>query len=201
MLTKSQAARQRVRMRWQNTEKREVLMAKEQAIIEIIDALIAAYPRNDVGKKTIPIYVQMLSDLPVEVLAMATKYHITTCKYFPTIAELRQAAADIVCDMREIPDPHEAWNIYLRHRNDTALFDEYHPCGNEFLDRFFSAMGWKKMLTNSLMADRSQFIKAYENYLLRERKEIALTPDIHGFIEEGKTNSEIKQLAERLSVT
>ena len=176
-------------------------MAEEKTIMEIIDVLIAAYPRNNISKRTIPVYVQMLSDLPVNVLAMATKYHITTCKYFPTIAELRQAATDIVCDMREIPDPHEAWNIYLRHRNDTALFDDYQPCGNEFLDRFFSAMGWKKILTNSLMADRSQFVKAYENFLLRERKEIALTPDVQGFIEEGKTNGMIKQLAERMRVT
>jgi hypothetical protein len=172
-------------------------MAEEQTILEIIEVLISAYPRNSVSTKTIPVYVQMLSDLPVKVLAMATKYHISTSQYFPTIAEIRKAAADIVCDMREIPDPHEAWNIYLRHRNDTALFDEYQPCGNEFLDRL---MGWKKMLTNSLMADRSQFVKAYENFLLRERKEIALTPDVHGFIEEGKVNDEIKQLAARWNV-
>lgn len=175
-------------------------MAEEREILEIINVLIRAYPRNDISKKTIPIYVQMLSDLPLDILAMATKYHIVNNKYFPTIAELRQAATDIICDIREIPDPHEAWKVFIRHHNDNAMLDEYQACGNEFLDRFFNAMGWGRMLTNNLMADRSQFVRAYENFVIRERKEINLPPDVNGFIEAGRVGRELKQLTERLSV-
>ena len=58
--------------------------------------LIAMFPQRPIGPETIAVYWEMLGDLDGAVFAQAVKVCGTTCKWFPTIAELRGAVQDLL---------------------------------------------------------------------------------------------------------
>lgn len=75
-------------------------------------ALIAvAYPQSkfEPSQMTLDLWVDMLSDLPGEVVAASTKRMIATLKYPPTIADIRGAVAQATQDARGMLSAGEAW--------------------------------------------------------------------------------------------
>lgn len=62
--------------------------------LEAVETLIAAF-QKDVTPDTVGIYASALSDLDPELLAESVRQSIATSKFFPTIAEIRRAAARI----------------------------------------------------------------------------------------------------------
>ena len=70
-------------------------MSPPDQILSILETLSAAYPNRSRDQRTVQLYVERLSDIPVYLLDQAASQHIATSNWFPKIAELRAAAARI----------------------------------------------------------------------------------------------------------
>lgn len=60
----------------------------------LIANLARAYPRQAITAETLAVYVEHLSDIPDDLLADIGREWIRTERFFPSIAELRNAAAE-----------------------------------------------------------------------------------------------------------
>src|SRR5689334_3695070 len=88
-------------------------MASDAEVTKALTVLAAAYPRFDLPEATIKIYQRLLADLEFDILKAATLQCATMCKFFPTVAEIREAAVEIEVMSIGIPSPTEAWGEVL----------------------------------------------------------------------------------------
>jgi len=78
----------------------------ELEALKIVKILQSAYPRQEFPEDTVRVYAMSLADLPVALGQRAVMELIRSSKWVPTIAEIRQRAAEIGCPM---PAADEAW--------------------------------------------------------------------------------------------
>lgn len=71
-----------------------------------LEQLAAAYPKTHLGQATLAVYAADLADIDPDVLAGALVDLRRTSRFFPTIAEIREACAIAVIDP---PNPAEAF--------------------------------------------------------------------------------------------
>lgn len=77
----------------------------EAEALALVTYISSAYPSVPLSPETTAVYVEQLVELPFEVVRAAAVRHIQSCKWFPTIAELRlYAGAEW-----EPPTATEAW--------------------------------------------------------------------------------------------
>src|SRR5690349_9625631 len=127
---------------------------------QIVAMLVAAYRDKSVTEATVEVYETMLSDLDFEACKAAVTRVIATSKWFPTVAEIRHAAAserlgavraggeaygDVVSAIRSVGSYRPA-----------PTFDD--PVVNECV----RIMTWRGLcLGDNEAADRARFIELY----------------------------------------
>lgn len=74
--------------------------------LELMGTLAAAYPRQELRDETLEVYARDLIDLDQKLAAEAVAHVLRSSRFFPTIAEIRDAAAELELDA---PGPMEAW--------------------------------------------------------------------------------------------
>lgn len=62
----------------------------DEEIITILAPMFALFPQTKADKSTVAVYVMMLRDLDPQVLAAAVLKAMNTCKFLPTVAEIRE---------------------------------------------------------------------------------------------------------------
>ena len=70
-------------------------VASTVEIMHSLEVLARAYPGVEQTRETMDLYVELLADIPGYVLKRAVEEYIVGAKWFPKIAELRQAAAKV----------------------------------------------------------------------------------------------------------
>ncbi len=153
-----------------------------------MELLIAAYPdkRTELPEATTEVYLRCLNDLPFEALQAALLTHITTNKWFPTIAELRLKSLEFLPGNR-MPTATEAWDevtseISRVHWDGVPQFS--HPA----IAKTVHAMGWRQIcLSETPGVERAHFLRMYETYAKRAQEDMLLLP-------------EVAQVAERLAL-
>lgn len=169
-------------------------MASKAEVLKVWAGLSAVYPTfaRDTDpatlQQTLHIYQELLSDIPYEILAAAAKQHIGSCKWFPTIAELRQAAVGITTAALPERTGTEAWGIVSDTFTDGRYYQfDDHAVTPEFDDPLITAtvraMGGYWHLYGSIRdahgnpaADRARFIECYDALKRRQREETLLLP-------------------------
>lgn len=68
---------------------------KESEAVNLLAKLRAAFPRTEVGERTIEVYVAALVDIPADLAAAAVDALVRSARYFPTIAEVRLKCAEL----------------------------------------------------------------------------------------------------------
>jgi hypothetical protein len=133
-------------------------MTKAEAV-KLLAVLGAAYPRQDVSEGTAKLYCEFLADIPYGVAEAAVKKLIATCKYFPTIAEIRREAVEACL---HLPPADEAWAEIMSHEDGT-------PWSCSFIREMCGVFGglWNFRHTENQDMLRSQFFKQYGE--VRER--------------------------------
>ncbi len=127
--------------------------------------------------------MRCLGDLPLRALEAAVLMHVSTNRWFPTIAELREAALSV----REggIPTAVEAWAEVMKAFEFVGYYgipQWSHPAITKTVD----AMGWQNLcLSENAMADRAHFMRLYETYAKRLRDEGVMLPDVKAIGAEG----------------
>lgn len=136
-------------------------------------ALASCYPNfcREQGEQqmaaTFRMYAMMLSDFERPMLEAAVKQHIAGCKWFPTVAELRQGVDALIAPPQK--SAMDAWAEVTSAFN--AGGQRMLPGGNGYetpafadpiTQRIVNSMGWNTLcLSENQMADRAQFIHAY----------------------------------------
>lgn len=179
-------------------------------IVEILGVLSASFPNFDLKEQTIQIYCIKLADLDPDLLSTAADMHISSQKFFPTIAELRGAVASLIERGLNTASAIEAWGIVVEKMKtvgNTVDFGGYHPdcfADKPLIDKVVKSMGWNELCrTENAIADRARFLQAYEVELSRAREDMKFLPETHNAIErlQAENASEsIKQLTARMTV-
>lgn len=170
-------------------------MASRQVVENIVQKLLAAYPRAPLHPDTLPTYSAFMSDIQDEVLLAAVTAHIATSEYFPTISQIRAAAAKIETGAGAAPDAYAAWfevcEMMRQGHHTKPKFS--HP----FIDEIVSKMGWYDLRTSdNQISDRARFIEAYEALAARVVRQYALPETVRKIteykfklLEEGEHNA------------
>src|SRR5262245_47204175 len=72
----------------------------------LVRRMRACYPREPITEQTVMAYVHYLADLDAELAQQAADRVCRTSRFFPTIAEVREAYAEL---MLAAPSPMAAW--------------------------------------------------------------------------------------------
>lgn len=147
-------------------------MSKELKTVDCLIMLKSAYPRMDFGAESVMVYQLALADIEPLLLRTAVLKHISTSKWFPTIAELRQAATEIVLQSEGQLSGPEAWGLVLREVRRVGHWrsPNLQPVVRQAVD---AIGGWRNIcFSANITADRARFIEAYT--ILRKREALRL---------------------------
>ena len=150
-------------------------MAPEEAL-SIVDILTRAYPNATIPEATIELYMACLYDVPFEAGRVAALNLITEKNFFPTIAEVRQAALSVI-PANHLPDAAQAWAEVTTQMAECGYFESpifSHPA----IVAAVKAVGWSNLCHSEKIAvDRAHFVKIYDTYRDRHHREIIHLPE------------------------
>lgn len=148
-------------------------MATDKEILQVF-ALLKANYHHALRKMTAGeisdlqvLWCELLRDVEGDVLRAAALKHASTSKWFPTVAELRDAAFAIAYPQR--PTAMEAWGEVARQVRSVGSWDK--PAfGNPITRQLVTEMGWLNLCVSDCPgADRARFIQAYDQLTAREK--------------------------------
>lgn len=166
-------------------------MASEIEVTKVLALMSVYYPnfkfkptsQNEPG--TAKAYAMLLQDIPVDVLQAAAKSLITTNTFFPSLAELRQCALDIMLNKNGTPTAIEAWEEAVKECNrcgDYWRYQEgkkYPEYSHPLIESCVKAIGYAQILeTENIDIVRAHFLKAYESLRQRHDIEQRMLPDV-----------------------
>ena len=151
-------------------------------VLKVLKLLGEAYPTFQLSRTSIEVYVGLLTDLPAALLEQAALEHISRSAFFPTIAELRGAAFDLLEAAHPSISAHEAWLVVQDEIQRTG-----HAGQPEFTDplliRAVDALGWRQLcLSDNPIADRAHFVQVYQALLERRKQEQRRPLEVRRFI-------------------
>lgn len=151
-------------------------MSTRVEIIERLGILIAAYPNTQVTGDTINVYVRMLEDVPVQVLDCAVKQSLAECKFFPSVAELREKVFALSSNVSQVPDGWAAWGQVVNEIHRTGFYGQP-EFKSPLLARAVEIIGWRELCTSeNSVADRAHFVKIYDQLKHRAEQDVKLLP-------------------------
>jgi hypothetical protein len=158
----------------------------EPEAAKLVTMLVTAYPSmmakltEEQQADTRRIYRAMLVDLDYELAGKALRGLITTCKFMPTIAEIREAAMHVKFG-RQRPGG-DAWGDVVAAMK---RYGSYRTPGVDFqfedplVARAVAAFGWKELCgSENAIADRARFIELYEHMLGNARTDSQIAPGL-----------------------
>lgn len=181
-------------------------MANDKQITGALGVLAAGYPHFNLTPETIRVYQRTLTDIPGEVLDQAVMHLLTTSKFFPSVAEIREACFGIMTNAAEIPSAFEAWQEV---QDQIALCGDYFRYDNgrkpsyshPLVSKAVEIMGYQNLcMSDNMVADRAHFFKVYESLYRRAEADMKMLPAVKEFA--GKyqieAQNQIKLLAEKM---
>ncbi len=155
-------------------------MTKQEigALLALATANFPSMQEKDM-RPTANLWSEMLSDIPFDIAKAALIKVLATARFWPTVAEIREAAAEIINP--QLPSPIEAWGevvqaikIYGLYRQEEGL-NSLSP----ITKRVVQNIGWREIcLCEQPDIIRGQFRMAYEQYAKREREEAILPAEV-----------------------
>lgn len=157
----------------------------EMEFLGLFNILERAYPRQKIEDGTMDTYFMFLQDLDFGVAQRVIHAHVTNEKWFPTIAEIREACVELV---HVIPSTEVAMEII---RSAVQQYDYGAIRDNDLLRQAVATVGFDKIGYSEYPEPLYRQVKeAYDNLRKREVKRLQSTPAI------GHTGA--KQLGEGL---
>lgn len=138
----------------------------EAETAELMAVLMAAYPNQSIGEPTLKVYAMMLRDLDYLEVMDASQHLLSECRFFPTIAEIRQTVAERRCTL---PEPAEAWGEVMRAIRDVGFYGRPH-WSSDAVRRAVAAIGWENICQcerDDLNTLRAQFERIFAAYRKR----------------------------------
>lgn len=163
-------------------------MADMTTIANVLTEIAVAYPKfmadAETREETIKVWAIYLADIDDDLLVVAVRKFISssTHPFAPSIPEIRKTATELRMEINCIPSAYEAWDELqrapkpspLRPFRDGKFHDhEEYQWSHQLVETIARRLGWPHRFPDpdSLMADRSHFIKAYEYEIQKIAKE------------------------------
>lgn len=175
---------------------------------QLVAIAVACFPSQQERQMgpTAMAWYEMLGDLDYQLALNALKKVLATAKFFPSVAEVREAAVSLVPS--EIPDAEAAWAEFVRARRLHNYMrppecmkmadDPEHPGGimsfhepwdfsHPVIGQTVKAMwgSWPGAFgtpqDETLGVDRAQFVKIYNTLTKRDREAALLPPAVQEF--------------------
>jgi hypothetical protein len=148
----------------------------------LVKAMKAVYgsPQFIPDKYAFQVWYSLLKDLDYKTVNVAIQRHMTTSRYPPTIADIREQCSNIV-DEQE-PDVLEAWSLVSKAKRNGIYgakeeFEKLPEAVKKAVGSSDNLRNWAMMDTQTVESVvQSNFIKAYER-VLKRRKELRKMPD------------------------
>lgn len=168
-------------------------MASIDEIMSVFSMLAANYhyAMRDMSPKQVSdlqvLWCELLRDLDGDILKAAALQHVSESKWFPSIAELRDAAAQLMTPDRMTPV--EAWGEVVRAFSYPGRYGN--PQFNDPITaEVINDLGWIKLCDSEMQeTDRARFIQGYMDRLKRERRLTTELPQV------AEVRNRIKQIA------
>lgn len=149
-------------------------MTKQDAM-KLMAVLKAAYPMHEVSEDTFRLYVSRLLDLEVEHAARGIHVLICTLKFFPSLSEVRRAAADAAKPTKpaelswgEVTEAISRWGMYRQPKFDDPI-----------TAAAVAVIGWQNICqtpVEELGTLRAQFRRTYEAVREQEVRSRQIAP-------------------------
>ncbi len=156
-----------------------------------IKRLFSCYPNIVAETETYINYTRMLMDIPIETLRATIDQATASCKFVPSIAELREIASKLTTT--ENPPATMAWGEVCSKlgnvmRGDAAIRQ---VLGNPIAQKVADAIGWRRLY---FYKDYCQqlFIQGYNNQVDIQKTYALMPPDVRRF----KEQAQLKQLGD-----
>ncbi len=157
-------------------------MANPAEVLKNLALLCSAFPTFTLKSATNDLYIQLLADIPEQALRQAVLEHISRSTYFPTVAELRQAAFELIEASSPIPNEYEAWSEVEKEIQRCGHYGEP-EFSHALIARSVELLGWRYLcLSENPVSDRAQFLKAYAGLVESARKDARRLPEVRGYI-------------------
>lgn len=146
----------------------------KQEFAQIAGAIKTAYPAVNVlnDKQSMDIWYTMLSDLDYKVCQMAVLELISTSKFPPTIAEIREKCSQLIAP--PIKDWSEAWEDVIRSIGKYGMYQAQEALASfdELTRKCVNRIGYVNIcMSENIAADRANFRMIYEAEVQRKRAE------------------------------
>ncbi len=140
-------------------------MTKPEAA-RLVALLKAAWPRQELAPETIRLYAEMLVDLDADAAGAAVREAMTSSRFFPSIAEIRQLVAERHANL---PPAAEAWEEVVRGMRQASYdcqgWRDYPRWTCEPIKRAVDAIGLYELCnTDNLPTVRAQWLRLYEQF-------------------------------------
>ena len=154
-------------------------------------ALKTYYPREQLlpNEQAMELWYQRLSDIPATVAEAALNMWVTTNKWSPSIADIREEATKVMYG--EIPDGGEAWHNVNRVMRE---YGSYNPGAalaelDDLTKECVKRLGYIDLcMGTNPAADRANFRLIYEQLANRKRLEEQLPPALQELIQSMRTD-------------
>jgi hypothetical protein len=123
---------------------------------ELIGLLCASYPSASIPAETVKAYARLLSDLDPAELEPVVLHQVATSRFFPTVAELRQAVSE---RRLALPTREDAWARVSASKDDVPIGELTEP-ERAALEHVGGRFGIRSSEEPSIL--RAQFLKAYD---------------------------------------
>lgn len=155
------------------------MIMSAQEFATIASAIKAAYPSANImpDKQSKEVWYTMLVDLDYHVCLNALKEHISTCKFAPSISELRERCASMTSE--QVLPWGDAWEHVLKAVRFYGMYREEEAIGSldEATQNCVKRIGFKNIcLSENIQNDRANFRMIYEQEAAH-RKEMAQLPE------------------------
>lgn len=146
-------------------------MEKSEAS-KIVSLLFASFPSSHLERRHVDAYVAGIVDLPADAAGAACRRLVGTCRFLPSVAEIRSAVADVTLGPRRTGE--QAYDILMQ-----AVRRFGWPCAPRFRDEHITrAIGvwgsWQDLCASPSddPGGRARFIALYEDLASAERADI-----------------------------
>lgn len=145
------------------------------SITPIIRQLVAAYPNAQVTVETIAVYDRLLSDIPPSELQTVVDQCVATCKFLPTVAEIRDKWNSLTAALGQ-PSAAEAWGEVLKEIRRVGWIGAP-EFANPAIAQVVKMMGWRELCSSeNVVADRAHFMRMYDQVIERSNEVRKLLP-------------------------
>jgi len=143
----------------------------KQEIKKLLSWVLANFPsmQEKDMQPTAALWLRMLSDIPYNVAEKAVIRILATAKYFPTVAEIREAANELTAP--KLPTPGEAWAEVLKQMRKVGSYGKP-KFSHQVIEKAVNSIGWQELcMSTNTTADRAHFMKIYETLCKRAKEE------------------------------